>query len=167
VTNDKAGHKALIRWIAKSDLPLVVFEATGAYHRQLEAALAASGTSFARVNPGQARSFAEATGRLAKTDRVDAAMLARMGAALELQGQHAPGDNLHALKELRATRRALIKDRTAARTRLCAATMPLVKRQLKARIKQIETQLAQIPPLYSSVRHHEGVMELRGGGHGR
>lgn len=51
VTNDKPGHKALIRWIGTSDLLLVVFEATGAYHRQLEATLAASGIPFAKVNP--------------------------------------------------------------------------------------------------------------------
>lgn len=144
VTNDKAGHKALIRWIAKSDLPLIVLEATGAYHRRPEAALAASGIRFARVNPRQARRFAEAAGRLAKTDRVDAAMLARMGVVLELDGQDAPGENLHEFRELMATHRALIKNRTAARTRLCAATMPLVRRQFKARLKQIETQLVQI-----------------------
>lgn len=144
VTNDKTGHKALIRWIGKGDLPLVVFEATGAYHRRLEATLAASGIPFAKVNPRQARRFAEATGRLAKTDRVDAVMLARMGAVLELEGQDAPSETLFELRELLATRRALIKDRTAARTRLCAATLPLVKRQLAARIRQVETQLAQI-----------------------
>ena len=48
VANDKAGHKTLARWIGKYDLPLVVFEATGAYHRNLEAALTASETAFAR-----------------------------------------------------------------------------------------------------------------------
>ena len=46
VANDKTGHKALARWIGKYDLPLVVFEATGAYHRNLEAALTASETAF-------------------------------------------------------------------------------------------------------------------------
>ena len=61
VANDKAGHKTLARWIGKYDLPLVVFEATGAYHRNLEAALTASETAFAKVNPLQARRFAEAT----------------------------------------------------------------------------------------------------------
>ena len=150
VTNDKAGHKALIRWIGTGDLPLVVFEATGAYHRPLEATLAARGIPFAKVNPRQARRFAEATGRLAKTDRVDAVMLARMGAVLELEGQDAPSQNQFELRELLATRRALIKDRTAARTRLCAATLPLVKRQLAARIKQIGTQLAQIDAAMAS-----------------
>ena len=62
-----------------------MFEATGAYHRNLEAALAANGTAFTKVNPRQARRFAEATGRLAKTDRVDAIMLAKMGAILGLK----------------------------------------------------------------------------------
>lgn len=161
VTNDKPGHKALIRWIGTSDLLLVVFEATGAYHRQLEATLAASGIPFAKVNPRQARRFAEATGRLAKTDRVDAAMLARMGAVLELEGQDAPSENLHQLRELMATRRALIKDRTAARTRLCAATMPLVKRQLNARIKQIETQLAQIDAALASKAAQDEAMSRK------
>jgi transposase len=60
-------------------------------------------------------------------------MLARMGAALELEGQDAPGENLFDLKELMAARRALIKDRAAAKTCLCAVTLPLVKRQLTAR----------------------------------
>ena len=79
ITNDKAGHRSLVRWIGKQDVPLVVFEATGAYHRSLEATFVASDTAFAKVNPRQARRFAEATGRLAKTDRVDAIMLAKNG----------------------------------------------------------------------------------------
>ena len=68
MTNDKAGHKALIHWITKGALPLIVFEATGAYHRQLEMALGKSHIPFTKVNPRQARRFAEATGRLAKTE---------------------------------------------------------------------------------------------------
>jgi transposase len=77
-SNDRTGLKALIDWIGTATL--VVFEATGAYHRQLETALASQRLGYAKVNPRHARHFAEATGRLAKTDRVDAAMLARMGA---------------------------------------------------------------------------------------
>jgi transposase len=68
VANDGAGLQALLKWIGGGELPLVVFEATGAYHRRLEAALSTSGIPFARVNPRQSRRFAEATGRLAKTD---------------------------------------------------------------------------------------------------
>lgn len=83
VANDKAGHKALLHWIEKNGAQLIIFEATGIYHREFEKALVAKHAAFAKVNPRQARRFAEATGRLAKTDRVDAAMLAKMGAVLE------------------------------------------------------------------------------------
>ena len=93
---------------------------------------------------GSFRRFAEASGRLAKANRVDPATLARMGAALELAAHAAPGENLMELRELAAARRGLVRDRTAARTRLCVATLPLVRRQLNARIGQIETQLAEI-----------------------
>lgn len=60
----------------------VVFEASGGYDRPVSAALDAAGTVYSRVNPRQARAFARATGRLAKSDRVDAQMLAEMGRAL-------------------------------------------------------------------------------------
>ncbi|MBL4750168.1 MAG: transposase, partial [Amylibacter sp.] len=86
-SNDSQGQKALIKWIKSQDAVLVVFEATGAYHRSLEAILAKHKHPYAKVNPRQARRFAEATRRLAKTDRVDAAMLARMGAVLGLVAQ--------------------------------------------------------------------------------
>ena len=74
-SNDDLGQKGLIKWIKSQDAALVVFEATGAYHRCLEAALAKQKHPFVKVNPRQARRFAEATGRLAKTDRVDAELL--------------------------------------------------------------------------------------------
>ena len=137
VGNDKLGHRTLIRWLGKDRGPLVVFEATGAYHRQMETALAARTIPFVKVNPRQARRFAEATGRLAKTDRVDAIMLARMGAVLELEAQKPRSENLHELKELMTARRALIKDQTAARTRLATTTLSLIKRQINARLLQI------------------------------
>ena len=118
VSNDKSGRGALIRWFDKDDNPLIVFEATGAYHRAIETVLGARAIPFVKVNPRQARRFAEATGRLAKTDRVDAAMLAKMGAVLGLEAREANRENLHELKDLIGARRALIKDQTAARTRL-------------------------------------------------
>jgi transposase len=65
-SNDRRGIGDLVRWIEKLGRPLVVFEATGAYHRGLEAGLGAKGLAFCKVNPRQFRRFAEATGRLAK-----------------------------------------------------------------------------------------------------
>jgi transposase len=137
--NSKAGHKALIRWIG--DTPArVVYEPTGYYHRALERALAAAGMPIAKVNPRQARRFAEATGNLAKTDALDAAMLTRMGAVLSLEARPVPSAIINDLRDLRTARNALIKDQVAAQTRAKAITLPLLKRQNAARLKQIEAQ---------------------------
>lgn len=137
--NSKAGHKALIRWIG--DTPArVVYEPTGRYHRTLERALAAAGMPIAKVNPRQARRFAEATGNLAKTDALDAAILTRMGAVLSLEARPVPSGIINDLRDLRTARNALIKDQVAALTRAKAITLPLLKRHNAARLKQIEAQ---------------------------
>ncbi|WP_242013215.1 IS110 family transposase [Acetobacter sicerae] len=76
VTNTRKGQTVLLRWIGDiQTVTRVVFEATGPYHRMLEERLALIGLPMVKVNPRQARRFAEAAGRLAKTDRVDAIML--------------------------------------------------------------------------------------------
>jgi transposase len=144
VRNDRDGLRVLLRWIGRNAELLVVFEATGVYHRDLELTLGARGLPFAKVNPKQARRFAQATGRLAKTDRVDAAMLARMGTALTLVPQVPRRQNLHDLRELLAARRALIKDRTAAKIRQSTARLALIKRQLDARLKRVDDDLERI-----------------------
>jgi transposase len=80
-----ATTKAALASFAKAAAgTFVVFEASGGYERALAAALNQAGVPYARVNPRQARDFARATGRLAKTARVDAEILARMGQALDL-----------------------------------------------------------------------------------
>ncbi|MFM7417421.1 MAG: IS110 family transposase, partial [Alphaproteobacteria bacterium] len=126
-------------WIGETPAR-VVYEPTGRYHRTLERALAAAGMPIAKVNPRQARRFAEATGNLAKTDALDAAMLTRMGAVLSLEARPVPSAIINELRDLRTARNALIKDQVAAQTRAKAITLPLLKRQNAARLKQIEAQ---------------------------
>ena len=142
--NSKTGLRALTHWIGQAAASLVVFEATGVYHRLLETGLATHDIPFARVNPRQARRFAEGTGQLAKTDRVDAAILARMGSLLELGTDQPRSETQHDLKQLATARQALIKDRTAARARLQTATHPLLKKQFASRLRQVERDIAQI-----------------------
>jgi len=142
--NTKTGLRALTGWIREAEVSLVVFEATGIYHRLLETSLAEHGFSFARVNPRQARRFAEGTGTLAKTDRVDAVMLARMGSLLELQADKPKSEMLYNLKGMATARQALIKDRTAAKARLATATYPLLRKQATLRLRQVERDIAQI-----------------------
>lgn len=141
--NTPAGHKALIRWIGAQPTR-VVFEPTGPYHRKLEVALAAVGMPIVKVNPRQAKSFADAIGQLAKTDRLDAAMLARMGALLSLEPRPVRTAILNDLKDLHLAREALVKDRTAAKNRAKSITLALIRRHNSARLKQIDAQLAAI-----------------------
>ena len=158
-SNDRAGLKALIEWIGTA--ALVVFEATGAYHRQLETALAAQRLAYAKVNPRQARRFAEATGRLAKTDCVDAAMLARMGAVLDLDAQTSRTETLQALKDLMTARRALIKDRTAALTRQKVLASSLLQRQAAARLRQIEAHLRELDAAITEAVKSDAVLSQK------
>lgn len=141
--NDAAGHKALIAFIGKG-VARIVFEPTGPYHRAFEAALARKGLPLVKVNPRQARRFAQAAGKLAKTDRIDAANLARMGAALELEARPPRPESLNELKELYAARQALVKDRTAARNRQKQLTLTLLKRHNAQRLLQIDRQIEAV-----------------------
>lgn len=141
--NTAKGHKALMRWIG-SEVTRIVYEPTGAYHRGFECRLAEAGLPLVKVNPRQARRFAEATGKLAKTDRCDAAMLARMGAVLALTARSPRSALLNELKDLHMARAALIKDRTAARNRAKTLTLALLRRHNGERLKQIQRQLADI-----------------------
>ena len=158
--NTPAGHKALIGWIG-TDASRIVFEPTGPYHRALEQRLSEADLPLVKVNPRQARRFAEATGRLAKTDRVDAALLARMGAVLDLPPRQDGDDKLNDLKELRVAREALIKDRTAALNRAKQLTVALLKRQNADRLKQIEHQLAKIDAEISQRIEAEPALKAR------
>jgi len=141
--NTPAGHKALIAW-AGHGVTRIVFEPTGPYHAAFERALAKAGLPGVKVNPRQARRFAEAAGTLAKTDRLDAGLLARMGRALDLPARPAPDANLAELRELQLARAALIKDRTAARNRAKTLTLAVLKRHNDQRLRQIERQRAAI-----------------------
>ncbi|MBU9235054.1 IS110 family transposase, partial [Burkholderia multivorans] len=74
--NDAEGHSALAVALQPLDVALVVMEATGGYEAEMACALQSAGLPVAVVNPRQARDFARSMGRLAKTDRIDARMLA-------------------------------------------------------------------------------------------
>jgi transposase len=141
--NDKTGHEAFTDWLG---LPgaRIVYEPTGPYHRALEQRLAAAGFALVKVNPRQARCFAEATGKLAKTDRLDAAMLARMGALLNLEARPAHSPDLNVLKDLHMAREALVKNRTAAKNRQKNLTLAILKRHNSEQLRQIERQIAAI-----------------------
>jgi len=162
LANDSEGHRALVKRLARLDIARIVFEATGAYHRLFQQALAKAGLPFVKVNPRRARRFAEAAGKLAKTDRCDALILARMGSALELEPCLPASETALAMKELVGARDALIKDRVAALNRQAVALDPLVKRQIGQRLRQIDRQIKAIDKRLKTLRGADPGLAMRG-----
>ena len=143
-TNDRDGIRRLVEWIGDAPVRCVAYEPTGRWHRPLEAALLRAGLPAAAANPLRARRFAEAIGQQAKTDPVDAAMLAAMAAAVELRPAEPADAALDGLRELVLAREQLVKDRTATRNRLNEASHPLLRTQLKRRLKQVRGQIKAV-----------------------
>lgn len=143
-TKDAKGIKALMGWLGGHAIARVVFEPTGPYHHGFERRLGEAGLPLAKVNPLQARRFAQATGAHAKTDAIDAAMLARMGALLTPTVRPINSQTIDEMKELHIARLALVKDRTAAKNREHACRSPLLKRHAAQRLAQIHRQIEAI-----------------------
>lgn len=138
--NAPGGFRALAAWLGNEMPARVVFEATGPYHRSFERAFSGK-FPLVKVNPLQARRFAQACGTRAKTDAVDARMLASFGRALSLEPDQPVDGEQFDLRELFSARGALIKDRTRLINRLKTQTLALIKRQTKAQIDQLTRQL--------------------------
>ena len=120
--NDEAGIAALVERLRAFDPAptLIVIEATGGYQTALVTALALAGLPVAVVNPRQVRDFARATGRLAKTDRVDAATLARFGQAIRPAVTALPGEQEAELRSLFERRRQIVTMLTQEKNRQTA-----------------------------------------------
>jgi transposase len=143
VSNDPAGHRRLIRWIG-GDVARVAFEATGAYHAAFERALHRADVPYSKLNPARARRFAEALGTHAKTDRIDARLIARMAAMIEPRPDRPKPAVLAELHELQLARSALVRERTAATNRAGRLTLALLRRQHATRLRQIERALGEV-----------------------
>ena len=122
----------------------VVFEATGHYDQALRQGLEAAGVAYARVNPTRARDFARAAGFLAKTDAVDARMLAAMGAALRPQTA-APEDPVRErLARLHKRRDQLVAMRQQERTRRAEVDDPALSKDLDAHLVWLDVAVARL-----------------------
>src|SRR6266705_1839082 len=115
VANDEVGIQELLRQLKPADF--VIIEATGGLEMPVASALAAAGIPVAIVNPRQVRDFARATGRLAKTDALDAQVLVRFGAAVKPQVRALPDAQAQALEALVNRRRQLVEMLTAEKNR--------------------------------------------------
>jgi transposase len=142
VANDQAGIDTLLaRLLLEGARPeLVVLEATGRYERPAAAAIAAAEIAVAVVNPRQTRDFAKATGRLAKTDKIDAQILARFAEAVGPRPSVLPDEEAQALQAILNRRRQLLEMLVAEKNRLLMAAGGVASR-IRAHVRWLEKEI--------------------------
>jgi len=143
-SNDSKGFVQLLKALPTPGSCLVVLEATGGYQRAVVAELVASGHQVAVVNPRQVRDFARGLGFLAKTDRLDAEVIARFGQQAQPRSLEKSSGIQQELQQLMTRRRQLIDLRTAETNRLETATTKSVVKSLLSMIEQLEKKIRQI-----------------------
>jgi len=146
--NDPAGIEQLRLWLQSWSIARIVLEATGGYETAVLTTLAEQQLPIVRVNPRQVRQFARASGRSAKTDRLDAASLAHFAQALEPEVRPLPSLLLRQLRELLERRQQLLTMRVMEHNRYKQAQELKVKQSLKKHLrhlrglfKEVEQQL--------------------------
>jgi transposase len=142
VPHDDAGIDALVSRLVEERPVLVIVEATGGFERAVVGASAAAGLAVAVVNPRQVREFARATGRLAKTDALDAEVLAHFAQAIQPAPRPLPDEEIRTLQGILARRRQLVGMLTAENNRLHSATKPVAKR-IAANVRWLEKELSR------------------------
>lgn len=157
--NTTKGHKALITWLGQWQVARIAYEATATYHRALEAALA--DWPSVKLNPERARRFAQATGTLAKTNRIDAMLLARMAATLQPLIRPARTAQQAQMAELINARHGLVRDRMALKNREKNLTIALLKRQCRLRLDQIDRHIAALDAEISTLVAADATLARR------
>jgi len=141
---DPAGLKALVTRLQPLQPKLIVLEATGGYETIVAAALADAGLPVAVVNPRQTRQFAAALGRLAKTDKIDAAAIAHFAEAIHPEPRALPDAQTVELRALLARRHQLVVMAAAEQQRQDHAENVLTRRSCRTMLRSLRAELARI-----------------------
>lgn len=141
--NTEEGAQALSAWLTAHGVSPVVLEATGGYERVVAALLMAAGHAVAVVNPRQVRDFAKSIGQLAKTDQLDATLLARYAAAVAPEPTSPPDAGLVELQALVTRRQQLTEMRVSEQQRLAQAH-GRVRRDIKDHLFWLTKQLTTL-----------------------
>ena len=144
VPNDATGLATLQRRLQRQAPTLIVLEATGGLERLAASTLGAAGLPVAVVNPRQVRDFAKATGRLAKTDALDAQVLAHFAAAVQPPPRPLPDTQTADLVAVLARRRQVVKMHTAEQNRLTRATGARVRQRIQVHVRWLERELIRV-----------------------
>ena len=157
LANTTAGHRKLIAMLPPGEH--VILEATGGYEQALWLALLRAGKTVSKLNPARVRHFAKASMKLAKTDAIDAAVLAAFGAALKPQPDTLPPDWELELSSLVGRREQLVTARAIQKTQLLQLSHPQIITQAKVLIKALSRQIAQLDKLIKTALDHQDARE--------
>ena len=144
VAYDEAGIKQIVVRLKEVNPTLIVMEATGGLEIRIATELASKGLPVAVINPRQARDFAKATGQLAKTDKVDAAVLAEFAKKIRPQVRPLKDADTRALNDMVSRRRQLIDMRVQETLRLGTAASKPLEKSLNKHIAWLDKQIAEI-----------------------
>jgi transposase len=143
VANDAAGIAALVATLTTQAPQLIVLEPTGGLETAATAALLEAGLPVAVVNPARARAFAQASGQAAKTDVLDARLLARFGARMRPPARALPDAVAQELRGILARRRQVVEMHTTEVNRL-PTTLASLRSHVEAHLTDLETELAAL-----------------------
>lgn len=144
VARDGEGLTALVGQLQEAGPTLIVMEATGGFEVAVAAALAAGGLPLAVVNPRQIRDFARATGRLAKTDSLDAAVIAHFAEAVHPEPRPVPDAEARLLGELVARRRQVVEMIGAESNRRKQAQSAKLRRRIDRHLRLLQEELSEV-----------------------
>ncbi len=142
--NDDAGIAALVARLRPLAPALIVLEATGGFETAVVAAVAAAGLAVVVANPRQVRDFARATGQLAKTDALDAQILALFAERVRPEPRPLPDEAVRSLDALLTRRRQLLEMKTAEQNRLGFVAAAAVRRDITQHIHWLERRLRDV-----------------------
>lgn len=144
VANDAKAIRILIRKLKDYDVKLVTLEATSKYHRAAHTMLHEAGIAVAVVNPFRSRQFSDSMGKLAKTDKIDAEMLAHFAERMRPTPTVPEDKQTRHLRDLQAARRQIINEVTDLKRQIQTTENGLVRRQMKARIAMCDRHKAAL-----------------------
>jgi transposase len=158
VPNTREGIRQLKRWLRRFDLALVVVEATGKWHRQVQRSLAASAIPVAVVDPFRVRMFAKAQGIFAKTDRLDARVLASFAALMAPSARALAPQALDELAELVTAHMTAVEAQTALKNQRSTATVKFLQRQLDRRSERADQDIEALDAaILTRIKADEGL----------
>lgn len=156
--NDPTGRQKLLDTLQTHRVALIVMEATGGYERRLASDLIQAGFNVVVANPRQVRDFARGMGELAKTDSIDAAVLAKFARIVQPKPRPQPSGQAEVLSELVTRRRQLTDLHTQESNRLPMARHAKVRKSLQKSIRALEQQIIDLDKLiHDNIQSDDGL----------